>query len=57
MMEGCPEEFEDRLIEIIDEIEIVIDDIKELLDITCIDHLSDIPAAFEIVESLSKDLY
>lgn len=57
MMEDCPEEFEDRLKEIIDHVEGEVNNIVALLSIGGVDSLADITEAFEIAEVLAKDLY
>ena len=57
MFLDCPEGFEDRLTEIIDDIEDSVKDIKDLLDIKGIDDLGDIVAAYDKILDLATSLY
>ena len=57
MMLDCPEEFEESLKDIIDEMEGLFNSVRDLLNIESIDMLCDIQEAHEIVSKASDDLY
>ena len=57
IMGDCPEEFEDRLKEIIDYFEQKVNEIRDKLDIDKISELSNIEEAFDLAYKLSDDLY
>lgn len=57
IMENCPEEFEDELKGFIDNIESRVNEIESKLEIKGICDLSNIEDAFDLVQSLSVDLY
>lgn len=58
IMDDCPEEFEDRLKEIVDHLETVFDEIKEKLgSIGSIDDLDRVSEAYSIAEKANSDLY
>lgn len=56
-MQDCPEEFEDRLKEIIDDIEDKVNKIKDKLDINKLSDLGDIEDAFDLASDLASELY
>ena len=57
IMQDCPEEFEDRLKEIIDDIEDKVNKIKDKLDINKLSDLGDIEDAFDLASDLASELY
>jgi len=57
MLEDCPEEFEEKLIEIIDHIEGKINDVLETFKITSLDDLGEIVKAHDELSELAGDLY
>lgn len=57
IMADCPEEFEDRLKEIVDGLEEEVKAIASLLEITCVSELYQINDAFDLADKLCSDLY
>jgi len=57
MMEDCPEEFEDRLEEIINHVEGRVTSIKETMDINSIGQIGSLDTANDMVIDLADDLY
>jgi len=57
IMDGCPEEFEDRLKEIVDHFEGIFNDINQALDIKNLNDLESIVEAADISYKAAGDLY
>ena len=57
MLRDCPEEFEDELSRILDNIESRVNDALNLLDIKSLSDLHQIEDAQDKLTSLSEDLY
>lgn len=57
MLDGCPEDFKERLVEIVDHLEGRVNEIEGLLSIESLDDLAQIVEAGEVVRSLASDLY
>ena len=56
-MDECPEEFEDKLKDFIDDIEREVNDIKDNMDITSVSYIDSIGIAFDDIKRLAKELY
>ncbi len=57
IMDECPEEFEDKLKDFIDDIEREVNDIKDNMDITSVSYIDSIGIAFDDIKRLAKELY
>lgn len=57
IMQDCPEEFEDRLKEIVDHFEQRFKDIKDKFDITSVHDLYQIEEALDIADEETQNLY
>ena len=57
MMRDCPEDFEDKLKEIIDYFEDKLNDIEKLLDINDVFDLGQIVHARDLVQDIAQDIY
>ena len=57
ILDGCPEEFYEQLVSFIDDIEVIVNEIKDDLDICGIGEIDRIENAYDTADSLADSLY
>ena len=57
ILDGCPEEFYEQLVSFIDDIEVIVNEIKDDLDICSIGEIDRIENAYDTADSLADSLY